>query len=159
IKMPVPPTQFDNVGMVLNSPWQFRQYGESGIPVSDLFPHVARRVDDLAIIRPLVPNFSEHTNATFFMHTGKGRQGRPGLGPWVTYGLGSECRDLPGFVVLNSGMIPPGGLDCFGSGFLPVAYQGSSFQRGPQPVADVKPLEPRAERQQAKLRLLRDLDR
>ncbi|MBI2823568.1 MAG: DUF1501 domain-containing protein [Planctomycetia bacterium] len=159
IKMPVPPTQFDNVGMVLNSPWKFGQYGESGVPVSDLFPHVARRVDDLAIIRSMVSNFSEHTNANFFMHTGHGQQGRPSMGAWATYGLGSECRDLPGFVVLNSGMIPPGGLDCFGSGFLPVSYQGSSFQRGPQPVADVTPLEGRAAQQRAKLGLLRDLDR
>src|SRR5829696_2156560 len=61
------PTQFNNVGNVLKSPWKFRRYGESGIPVSDLFPHVARCVDDLAIIRSMVSNFSEHTNANFFM--------------------------------------------------------------------------------------------
>ncbi|HEY1603351.1 MAG TPA: DUF1501 domain-containing protein [Pirellulales bacterium] len=159
IKVPVQPTQFDNVGMVLDSPWKFRQYGQSGIPVSELFPHVATCVDDLAIVRSMTSNFSEHTNANYFMHTGLGQQGRPSMGAWITYGLGSQCRNLPGFVVLNSGMIPPGGLDCFGSGFLPVAYQGSSFREGAQPVADLQPLEPRVALQQSKLGLLRDLDR
>ncbi len=78
-------------------PWKFRNYGESGIPVSDLFPHVGQCVDDLAIIRSMVSNFSEHTTANYFMHTGSGLQGRPSHGAWVTYGLGSECQDLPGF--------------------------------------------------------------
>jgi hypothetical protein len=118
IKVKVQPTQFNNVGKVLKSPWAFRPYGQSGIPVSDLFPNVARCVDDLAIIRSLVSNFSEHTSANYFMHTGSGLQGRPSQGAWVTYGLGSESQDLPGFVVLNGGLIPPGGLDCFNSGFL-----------------------------------------
>ena len=125
------------------SPWKFRQYGESGIPVSDLFPHIATCVDDLAIVRSMVANFSEHTNANYFLHSGSGQQGRPSMGAWVTYGLGSECQNLPGFVVLNSGMIPPGGWDCFDSGFLPATYQGSSFRHGEQPVADLDRREPR----------------
>ncbi len=145
--------------MVLDSPWKFHQYGQSGIPVSDLFPHVGRCVDDLAIIRSMTSNFSEHTNANYFMHTGLGQQGRPSMGSWVTYGLGSQCQNLPGFVVLNSGMIPPGGVDCFGSGFLPVAYQGSSFREGRQPVADLVALEASAELQQNKAALMRQLDR
>ena len=91
----------------------------------------------MAIVRSMVSNFSEHTNANYFLHSGHGQQGRPSMGSWVTYGLGSECQNLPGFVVLDSGMIPPGGLDCFGSGFLPAAYQGSLFRRGAQPVADI----------------------
>jgi len=159
IKMAVQPTQFDNVGNVFGSPWKFSRYGECGLPVSDLFPHVASCADDLAVVRSMVSNFSEHTAANYFIHTGSGQQGRPSMGAWATYGLGSECRDLPGFVVLNSGMIPPGGQDCFGSGFLPVAFQGSSFQRGAQPVADVTPREARADLQIAKLRLTADLDR
>ncbi|MFO0841011.1 MAG: DUF1501 domain-containing protein [Gemmataceae bacterium] len=65
------------------------------------------------------------------------------MGAWVTYGLGSECQDLPGFVVLSSGMIPPGGLDCFGSGLPPASFQGSLFQKGRQPVADLAPAEGR----------------
>jgi hypothetical protein len=158
IKMKVPPTQFDNVGNVLKSPWKFRQYGQSGIPVSDLFPHVAKCVDDLAIVRSMTSEFSEHTNANYFIHSGLGVQGRPSMGAWLTYGLGSECRNLPGFVVLNSGMIPPGGLDCFNSGFLPASYQGSLFGGGEAPVADIGRAEPSDVLQQNKLALLRKLD-
>ena len=133
IKVKTHPTQFNNVGNVLGCPWKFRNYGESGIPVSDLFPHVGQCVDDLAIVRSMVSNFSEHTTANYFMHTGSGLQGRPSHGAWVTYGLGSECQDLPGFVVLNGGLIPPGGIDCFNSGFLPAAYQGSIFKPAAAP--------------------------
>ena len=153
------PTQFNNVGNVLRSPWKFRQYGASGIPVSDLFPHVATCVDDLAIIRSMVSNFSEHTNANYFMHTGNGLQGRPSHGSWVTYGLGSESQDLPGFVVLNCGLIPPGGLDCFNSGFLPASYQGSVFKSGASSVANIQPGETSTEAQRRKLALMRKLDR
>src|SRR5262249_49736473 len=115
----LPATQFNNVGTVLRSPWEFRPYGQSGIPVSDLFPQVGTCVDDLAILRSMTSNSPEHTNANYFLHTGNNQQGRPSMGSWVTYGLGSECRDLPGFIVLNGGLIPPGGLDNFNSGFLP----------------------------------------
>jgi len=158
IQAKVEPTQFDNVGAVLASPWRFRRRGESGIPVSDLFPHVGACVDDLAIIRSMVSNFSEHTNANFFLHTGQGVQGRPSAGAWVTYGLGSESKDLPGFVVINGGLIPPGGLDCFGSGFLPASYQGSVFRPSDPPVANLRP--PRnAGDPRSKRALLRDMDR
>jgi hypothetical protein len=159
IKTRVEPTQFNNVGTVLQSPWKFNQYGQSGLPVSDLFPHVAQCADDLCVIRSMVSDFSEHTNANYFLHTGNGQQGRPSMGAWVTYGLGSECQDLPGFIVLGSGMIPPGGLDCFTSGFLPASYQGSLFQRGETPVADLKPTEASPRLQRGKLDLLRRLDR
>jgi hypothetical protein len=160
IKMKVPATQFDNVGNVLKSPWEFRRYGQSGIPVSALFPHVATCVDDLAIVRSMTSEFSEHTNANYFIHTGHGQQGRPSMGSWVTYGLGSVCDNLPGFIVLNSGMIPPGGLDCFNSGFLPASYQGSLFKStGELPVADVKPTEQSVQLQESKLALMRRLDR
>ncbi|HEV3386977.1 MAG TPA: DUF1501 domain-containing protein [Gemmata sp.] len=135
----VEPTQFNNVGNTLASPWKFKKYGQSGLPVSDLFPNVATCVDDLAVIRSMVSNFSEHTNANYFFHSGSGLQGRPSMGAWATYGLGSECRDLPGFIVLGSGMIPPGGIDCFGNGYLPAAYQGSLFHNGSRPVADLTP--------------------
>ncbi len=158
IQTKVQPTQFDNVGKVLKSPWKFRQYGESGIPVSELFPHVAECVDDLCIIRSMTSAFSEHTNANYFLHTGHGLQGRPSMGAWVTYGLGSECRNLPGFVVLNGGLIPPGGLDCFHNGFLPATYQGSIFKQGTQPVADLNRTEKTPAAQLRKLDLMRRLD-
>ena len=126
----VEPTQFANIGKLLKSPWAFKQYGECGLPVSDLFPHVGTCADELAVVRSMVSQFSEHTFANYFLHSGSGLQGRPSHGAWVSYGLGSECDDLPAFVILNGGLIPPGGLDCFGSGFLPAAYQGSVFTSG-----------------------------
>ena len=158
IKAKVEPTQFNSIGNVLGSPWKFNQYGQSGIPVSDLFPNIATCVDDMAIIRSMVSEFPEHTNANYFMHSGHGQQGRPSMGAWATYGLGSECQNLPGFIVLNSGMIPPGGMDCFASGFLPATYQGSMFQKGDSPIADLTRLEPTVEIQSRKLALLRKLD-
>ena len=154
IKAKVQPTQFNNVGTVLKSPWKFRQYGQSGIPVSDLFPNVATCVDDMAIIRSMTANFSEHTTANYFMHTGSGLQGRPSAGSWVTYGLGSESANLPGFVVLSCGMVPPGGSDNFGNGFLPATFQGSVFKAGPEPVANITP----SANQAAKLALIHKLD-
>jgi Protein of unknown function (DUF1501) len=158
IQVKTHPTQFNNVGNVLKSPWKFRQYGESGIPVSDLFPHLSRRVDDLVIVRSTVSTFSEHTSANYFLHTGSGLQGRPSHGAWVTYGLGSESQDLPGFVVLNGGLIPPGGMDCFSSGFLPASFQGSVFKPTTPPVANLEPGEPSRELQNRKIELLRGLD-
>ena len=154
IKAKVQPTQFNNVGTVLKSPWAFRPRGQSGIPVSDLFPRVAECVDDLAIVRSMVSNFSEHTTANYFMHTGSGLQGRPSAGAWVTYGLGSECENLPGFVVLSCGMVPPGGADNYGNGFLAASFQGSVFKGGSQPVANVSP----SPGQARKLELLKRLD-
>jgi Protein of unknown function (DUF1501) len=153
----VEPTQFNNIGRIMQSPWQFHRYGQSGIPVSDLFPHVATCVDDLAIVRSMTSNFSEHSNANYFLHSGHGQQGRPSMGAWVTFGLGSECDNLPGFVVIETGQIPPGGLDCFGSGFLPASYQGSLFRRGAMPVADLQSGSSPAV-QRSKLNLMQRLD-
>jgi len=154
----VEPTQFNNNGKVLASPWKFQQYGESGLPVSDLFPHVATCADELAVIRSMVSEFPEHTFANYFLHTGSGLQGRPSMGAWVNYGLGSECQNLPGFVAINGGLIPPGGLDCFGSGFLPASFQGSVFKPSGTAVANVRRNEPTAKRQENKLDLVRQLD-
>ncbi len=98
------------------------------MPVSELFPHVGDCADELAVVRSMVSEFPEHTTANYFLHTGHGQLGRPSMGAWLDYGLGSECENLPGFVVLNGGLIPPGGLDNFSSGFLPATYQGSIFK-------------------------------
>ena len=156
--MKMEPTQFNNNGNTLGSLWEFQQHGQSGIPVSSLFPHVAQCVDDLAVVRSMTSAFSEHTNANYFLHTGSGLQGRPSMGAWAGYGLGSENADLPGFVVLNGGLIPPGGLDNFNSGFLPATYQGSVFKPGANPVANVLSTEAKPELQDAKLALMRKLD-
>jgi hypothetical protein len=158
-KMKQEPTQFNNNGNTLGSPWKFGQHGQSGLSVSELFPHLAQRADHLAVVRSMTADFSEHTNGNYFLHTGSGLQGRPSMGSWVTYGLGSESQELPGFVVINSGLIPPGGLDNFNSGFLPASYQGSVFRPGPAPVANIQPGEPQAGLQQSKLELMRALDR
>jgi hypothetical protein len=152
-------TQFNNVGSVLPSPWEFRRYGQSGIPVSDLFPHVGSVIDEIAVIRSMTSEFPEHTNANYFLHTGSGLQGRPSMGAWTTYGLGSENDDLPGYMVINGGLIPPGGLDNFTNGFLPATFQGSVIKPTAAGLANVTPGERSARLQQAKLDLARSLDR
>ena len=158
IPMKTPTTVFNIGNNVLGSPFEFQQHGQSGAPVSTLFPHIATCVDDLTIVRSMVSDHSEHTSANYFMHSGSGFQGRPSMGGWVVYGLGSESRNLPGFIVLESGLIPPGGLDLFGSGFLPASYQGTLFRKGPNPIADLKPREASPQLQQQKLELLRQLN-
>jgi hypothetical protein len=115
-------------------------------------------VDELAIIKSMVSNFSEHTNANFFLHTGHGLQGRPSVGAWIGYGLGTEYQDLPAFVVLNGGLIPPGGIADLGHGFLPATHQASIFIPGGEPVANVVRRERDAGIQRAKLDLIRKFD-
>ena len=132
-------TQFDNNGNTLGSPWKFKRYGESGLEVSDLFPNVAECADMLCVVRSMTSKFSEHTNANYFLHTGHGLAGRPSMGAWASYGLGSETKDLPDFVVLDGGLIPPGGLDCFANGFLPASHQGSIIVPRGDGMANVRP--------------------
>lgn len=158
LPMKIPNTQFNDNGNIMGSPWEFKQYGQSGLWVSDLFPNVATCVDDLAVVRSMVSDHSEHTAANYLLHTGFGLQGRPSMGAWTVYGLGSESKELPGFVVLDSGLIPAGGMDNFGSGFLPAAYQGSLFRRGDQPVANVVRHEASEQLQKDKLALLSTLN-
>lgn len=157
--MDIEPTQFNNIGNALGSPWTFRRYGESGLPVSDLFPNVGQCADELCVIRSMTSEFSEHTNANYFLHTGLGLSGRPSMGAWTAYGLGSENQNLPGFVVLNGGLVPPGGLDCFSNGFLGATYQGSIFRPADEAVANIRPLEGRDALQRSKLDLIHALDR
>lgn len=153
-----PVTQFNSSNRILPSPYTFRQYGQSGAWVSELFPAIAECVDDMTFIHSMVSDHSEHTAANYFMHSGSGFQGRPGMGAWVNYGLGSVSENLPGYIVIESGLVPPGGLDLFNSGFLPAAYQSTLFRQGEQPVADLQPREA-AGLQRGKLDLLRDLNR
>lgn len=140
--MKAEPTQFDNNGAVLKSPWEFKQYGESGLWISDLFPHLSKHADRLAVVRSMTSQFSEHTSANYFLHTGLGIVGRPSMGAWMSYGLGSECDNLPDYVVINGGLTPPGGLDNFAAGFLPAAHQASLFAPSESPIANLSP--PRA---------------
>ncbi len=155
----IPDTQFRIGTMVMKSPYKFAQHGQSGAWVSDIFPELATCVDELAIVRSMVADHSEHTAANYQMHTGWPIAGRPSMGAWTTYGLGTDCQDLPGYVVLESGQLPLGGVDCFSNGFLPPVHQGTLFRQGPEPVADARPREPDPALQTAKLELLQQMNR
>ncbi|MCB9878655.1 MAG: DUF1501 domain-containing protein [Planctomycetes bacterium] len=156
--LPMEPTQFDDNGATMGPVARFAQRGESGQWISDLLPHLCTAADKLCFVRSMVAEFSEHTNANYFLHTGHGLQGRPSMGAWIGYGLGAEADDLPAYVVLNGGLIPPGGVDNFHSGFLPAHCQGSRFAMRGEPLANLRPLGDPA-RQRARLQLGADLDR
>jgi hypothetical protein len=159
--MPIERTQFNNNGALMASPWKFRPYGESGIPVSELFPHIGSCADELAVIRSMTAKFSEHAQGNFFMHTGFPFMGNPSAGAWVTYGLGSENQNLPGIVVLRSGdsVVPHGGVGLFSNGFLPATHQASLMSvDAPEPVRNIKPREPIALQRQ-RLDFIADMDR
>jgi hypothetical protein len=116
----------------------FKQYGQSGAWVSDYLPHLSRIVDELAIVRTCKTELFNHAPAKLFMNTGSGLFGRPSMGAWVTYGLGSECDDLPGFVVLQSGPRGPrGGAVLWGSGMLPTTYQGVPLRNQGDPIVNL----------------------
>ena len=120
---------------ILGSPFSFEKYGQSGAEVSELLPHLREVVDDICIVKSLYTDQFNHAPAQIFMNTGHQRIGRPSMGSWLTYGLGSENSDLPGFVVLVSGLgQPDGGKSCWGSGFLPTLYQGVEFRSQGDPV-------------------------
>ena len=155
--MPIEATQFDSKGPVLASPWKFDQHGQSGLPVSELFPHVAAFADDLAVVRSMTNESAIHATANYWMNTGWGQTGRPSLGAWVQYGLGSLTDDLPGFVVLNGGLLPTGGAENFQPGFLPARFSPTLFGRTDPPVANVTPAKPAT--QAERLALVNRLDR
>jgi hypothetical protein len=127
------------VPKVLGSPYEFSQYGKSGAVLSELLPHLSGVVDEIAFVRSLHTNQFNHAPAQIFMNTGHQIVGRPSMGAWLTYGLGSEASDLPGFVVLLSGENDPdGGKSCWGSGFLPTVHQGVQFRSEGDPVLHLK---------------------
>ena len=120
---------------LLGSPFEFGRCGKSGAEISELLPHLKTVADDVSIIRSLHTTQFNHAPAQIFMNTGFQIIGRPSMGSWMTYGLGSECKDLPGFVVLISGENQPdGGKACWGGGFLPSVYQGVEFRSQGDPV-------------------------
>ncbi|MCA9155847.1 MAG: DUF1501 domain-containing protein, partial [Planctomycetales bacterium] len=119
---------------LLGTPYKFRQHGESGVELSELLPHLAEVADELAVIKTMQTEQFNHAPAQLFMHTGFGRFGRPTLGSWINYGLGSENQDLPGFVVLITGSVAGAGNSLWGSGFLPTVYQGVEFRSKGDPV-------------------------
>ena len=119
---------------LLGTPFRFAKHGKSGQEISELLPHLARHADDIAIVKSLHTEEFNHGPAQVFMMTGFGRQGRPSIGSWLTYGLGSEARDLPAFVVLVTGLTGGGGSSMWGPGFLPSVHQGVRFRTKGEPV-------------------------
>ena len=117
---------------------KFQQHGAAGVEISECLPHLASIGDELAVIRSMSTDVFNHGPAKFFMNTGYNRFGRPSMGAWVTYGIGSESRNLPGFVVLQSGPRGPrGGAPNWGSGFLPTTFQGVPFRNQGQPILNL----------------------
>jgi hypothetical protein len=145
---------------LLGSPYQFSRHGRSGAEISELLPHTAKIADDIAIVKSLHTTQFNHAPGQIFMNTGSQVIGRPSLGSWLTYGLGSESRDLPGFIVLLSGEnAPDGGKSCWGSGFLPTVHQGVEFRSKGEPVLFVSnPEGVDAPARRMSLDLIRDLN-
>jgi predicted metallopeptidase len=143
----------------LKSPWAFSRHGESGLPVSDLFPHIAQCADELAVIRSMKADLPIHSTGVLRLHTGANNAGRPSLGSWCNYGLGSENENLPGFVVLSFGVVPCGGLENFSSGFLPASHQASLLRADGTPIENIQPADKDPRIQQAKLALLTEADK
>ncbi|MFN7922761.1 MAG: DUF1501 domain-containing protein [Bryobacteraceae bacterium] len=139
--------------------WKFQQYGQCGAPVSELFPHTAQLVDDLAIVRSMKSEFPLHARGNVFLHTGKNIGGFPSMGSWITYGLGTENKNLPGYVLLRDAYVPPGGIENFANGFLPALHQATHIRDEGVPVENITPADKDARVQRAKLDALLGQDR
>jgi len=140
--MPVQRTQFNQNGTIMPSHWEFKNRGQSGLPVSEMLPNLAKCADDLCVIRSMTSKFSEHAQGNLFMHTGFPFIGYPSAGAWSSYGLGTESENLPGYVALRSGdsTFPHGGVGVFGSGFLPAVHQASViYADKPEPLNNIRP--------------------
>ncbi len=155
-----PETFFNQVGLIRKNDWNFRQRGESGLWISDLFPHIAQVADELTVIRSMVSESANHTPAQFCELTGFELNGFPTIGSWISYGLGSESDELPTFVVLpdNRGY-PAGGTINWSNGFLPSQHQGVAFETEGSVIPDLFPAKPfTADRESASRRLLAELN-
>jgi len=147
-------------GPLMRSPFRFQKYGQSGIEVSEIFPRVAQKVDEIALIRSMYGRSNDHVLAHYELATGMIQMGFPSLGAWVSYGLGSENQSLPAFVVIYDARGGPfGGPANWSAGFMPAAYQGTMFRSAGDPIIDLRPpgdLPP--EQQRARLDLLGKLN-
>lgn len=132
-----PRVQFAQTGTLLRSPWKFKKYGQSGIAVSELFPNIARHVDDLCFIHSMHGTNPAHGGAVLKLHTGSDNFVRPSMGAWVAYGLGTENRNLPAFITICP-TLAHGGVNNWGSAFLPAACQGVSIGNASVPVEQAK---------------------
>ena len=137
----------------MGSPWGFKRYGKSGVEVSDLFPQMGGIVDDLCVIRSMTGDHNDHFQATMGVHTGSVTVKRPSIGSWVSYGMGTENRNLPSFVVLAP-YLPYAGGQVWSSDFLPGAHAGTRITGGAEPVADLQRRAPTQKAQELELDLL-----
>ncbi len=130
----------NSAGALMRSPFKFAQHGKCGMWVSDAMPHLTRHVDDIALVRSLFTTNITHEPAVYLIQTGRMISSHPTLGSWVVYGLGSECQNLPAYVVLDDpGGLPVNGVENWQAGFLPPLYQGTRFRSTGSPVLNLKP--------------------
>jgi hypothetical protein len=153
-----PKLERTKTGNLLQSPWKFGRHGQSGLEVSELFPHLATCVDDLCVIRSLVADNINHNGACLQMNTGEQAFSRPSLGSWLLYGLGSENQDLPGFIVISPSQ-PAQGAPLWSSSFLPAAYQGTLVSDLKAPIANLGNARVSRQQQRAQLDVLQELNR
>lgn len=137
--------------------WDFKQRGESGLWVSDLFPHVSKVADELCVVRSVVGETPLHGAQNLLLHTGRSIGAAPSFGAWVSYGLGTENEQLPGYVLLNNDWVPNGGSQNFASSFLPATHEAAVVRAKGMPVDNIAPADPQA-LQQAKLAFLAEQD-
>src|SRR5438270_10688896 len=155
------PSQFTSGDTpLLSSPWKFSRHGQCGMEVSTLYPRLAECVDDICFVRSFYTESVVHAPAMYQVHTGRILMGYPSMGSWVTYGLGSQSENLPGYVVMPQPEgTPEGGTPCWGSAFLPAVYQGTLLRSGPSPILNLKPPPGMTgERQRATLDLLQHMN-
>jgi hypothetical protein len=151
------------LGALMRSPWKFRNHGQSGLPVSDLFPHIGSVIDDIAVVRSMKTQNVAHAGAVIELHTGSGQFIRPSMGSWVVYGLGTENASLPGFISFG----PPdfqGGAQNYGAAFLPATFQGTAVGNHLTPIArsrisNLERAEPTDALQRRQLDLIQQLNR
>lgn len=151
----------DGTAPILGTPWSFKRHGQSGLPVSELFPNVAKHVDDICFVRSFVTRSVVHAPAMYEVHCGRLFATHPSVGAWVTYGLGSETENLPAYVVMPQPEgTPEGGPPCWGAGFLPAVYQGTLLRPGPKPILHLdRPQGMSAARQRKTLDFLQEMNR
>ena len=147
-------------GPLMPSPFTFKKYGQSGIEVAELFPHLSQHVDEMAFLRSVYGRSNDHVQGTYEMQTGQINLGFPSVGSWVTYGLGSVASSLPAYVVMTDARGGPlGGPNDWSAGFIPAAYQGTQFRSTGDPIVDLKPpAAMTAESQRARLDALAKLN-
>src|SRR3954467_3226031 len=127
-------------GPLMPSPFSFKKYGQSGLEVSEIFPHLSQHVDEIAFLRSVYGRSNDHVQGTYEMQTGQINLGFPSVGSWVTYGLGTVASSLPAFVVMTDARGGPlGGPNDWSAGFMPAAFQGTLFRATGDPIVDLNP--------------------